>query len=97
MLSLRLPTEALLITLDVDALYINIDNTNGLKAVQDTFNLYPNPSRPDQQILDLLRISLENNDFTFNNEWFLKIWGTTMGKKFAPEYADIFMANWKKG
>ena len=95
--NIKVPTKALLITLDVDALYTNIDNTNGLKAVQDTFNLYPNPSRPDQQILELLKLSLENNDFTFNKEWFLQIWGTAMGKKFAPEYADIFMANWEKG
>lgn len=95
--SVKVPPKALLITLDVDALYTNIDNTNGLKAVQDTFNQYPDPSRPQQQILDLLKISLENNDFTFNNEWFLQIWGTAMGKKFAPEYADIFMANWEKG
>ena len=85
--NIKVPTKALLITLDVDALYTNIDNTNGLKTVQDTFNLYPNPSRPDQQILELLKLSLENNDFTFNKEWFLQIWGTAMGKKFAPEYA----------
>ena len=91
--NIKVPPKALLITLDVDALYTNIDNTNGLKTVQSTFNLHPNPSRPDPEILELLQISLENNDFTFNKEWFLQTWGTAMGKKFAPEYADIFMAN----
>lgn len=95
--NIKIPTHSLLITLDVDALYTNIDNTNGLKAVEQTFNKYNDPSRPTTQILELLKISLENNDFTFNNDWYLQTWGTAMGKKFAPEYADIFMANWESG
>lgn len=28
----------------------------------------------------------------FNKEFFLQIKGTAMGKKFAPAYANIFMA-----
>ena len=57
---------------------------------------YPDPKRPDEPILKLLQICLENNDFTFNNEWFLQTWGTAMGKKFAPNYANIFLAQWEK-
>ena len=94
---IKVPNNALLITLDVDALYTNIDNSNGLKAVQHMFQKYPDPFRPEQEILELLKLSLENNDFIFNQKWFLQIWGTAMGKKFAPEYADIFMANWEEG
>ena len=38
---------------------------------------------------------LKNNDFSFNNEWFLQVGGTAMGEKFAPNYTNIFMAKWE--
>ena len=35
---------------------------------------------------------LENNVFSFNDEYFLQVCGTAMGTKMAPCYANIFMA-----
>ncbi len=92
----EVPDDALLVTLDVDGLYTNIDNHAGLQAVKQ--RLYENPmrGRPDKELLELLKISLENNDFEFNDEWYLQVWGTAMGKKFAPHYANIFMAKWEQ-
>ena len=72
--------------------YTNIDNTNGLEAVKQIFNKNPDPERPDKEILELLKINLENNDFEFNSQWYLQTWGTLMGKKFAPNYANLFLA-----
>ena len=46
--------------------------------------------------MDLLKLSLENNYFIFNDDWYLQISGTAMGKKFAPNYANIFMAKWEE-
>ena len=40
-------------TIDVDSLYTNIDNTNGLEAVKQIFNKNPDPKRPDKEILEL--------------------------------------------
>ena len=63
--------DSLLITLDVDSLYTNIDNQDGFKAVKESFNKNPDPKRPDKQILELLKICLtKNNDFTCNDEQF---------------------------
>lgn len=94
---LRPNANSFLVTIDVDSLYTNIDNKDGLEAVRKIFERYPDPDRPDQELLDLLKLSLENNDFIFNDEWFLQIWGTAMGKKFAPNYANIFLALWEVG
>ncbi len=88
--------NSLLITLDVDALYTNINNKDGLKTVKSAFENNPDPKRPDLQILELLEICLENNDFMFNGEWFLQTYGTAMGRKFAPNYANLFLAQWEK-
>ena len=88
--------NCLLITLDVDSLYTNIDNRAGIEAVRQAFLDNPDPQRPNIEILRLLLTSLKNNDFIFDNEWFLQISGTAMGKKFAPNYANLFMAKWEE-
>ena len=63
-------------TIDVDSFFTNIDNTlsisdntNGLEAVKQRFNKNPDPKRPDKDILELLKINLENIDFEFNGQW----------------------------
>lgn len=43
-----------LFSLDVDSLYTNIETLLGLKAVGDCFNKYPDASRPNEAILELL-------------------------------------------
>ena len=92
---LRVPAQSLLFTMDVDSLYTNIDIAGGMRAVQDVFQLHPDATRPDAELLRLLEINLTKNDFVFNGEFFLQIKGTAMGKKFAPSYANIFMAQWE--
>ena len=87
--------DTLLITLDVESMYTNIDNERGLAAVKNAFLANPDPRRSDPHVLELLELSLKYNDFEFNGDTFLQISGTAMGKKFAPSYANIFMAEWE--
>ena len=91
----KVQPHTLLITLDVESMYTNIDNEQGLEAVRNIFQANPSPRRSDKHIFELLELSLKNNDFEFNNETFLQISGTAMGKKFAPSYANLFMAQWE--
>lgn len=91
-----IPEQAFIFTVDINSLYTNIDTERGLKAVHNAFIQHPDDSRPDKQILQLLKISLTRNDFEFDNKVFLQIQGTAMGKKFAPSYADIYMAEWER-
>ena len=91
--NLVIPDNCLLITLDVESMYTNIDHTKGLMAVSEALGvrgpLYDG-------IMQLLELSLKNNDFLFNNEWYLQITGTSMGRDWAPHYADIYMAKFEK-
>lgn len=91
---IKVPKNALLITLDIESLYTNIQTTDGLKSVEKMFAKYPKSQyiRPEKEILELLKLNLDNNDFMFRNEWYLQISGTAMGKRFAPTYANIDMA-----
>ena len=67
-----------------------------LEAARQSFLDHPSFGRPDQEILELFQFCLENNDFIFNKEWFLQTYSTPMGRKFYPNYANLFMAQWEK-
>lgn len=92
---LQIPNQAILFTMDIDSLYTNIDIREGIQAIKNIFHKYPDKHRPDKELLQLLEINLTRNDFEFNGEFFLQVKGTAMGKKFAPAYANIFMAEWE--
>ena len=87
-----IPSHTVLVSLDVDSMYTNIDNTDGLRCLRRVFDQNPVPSRPDSLLLDLIRVCLLNNDFLFNGSFWLQKSGTAMGKIFAPSYANLFMA-----
>ena len=93
---LSIPENAMLFSMDVESLYTNIDNTSGLEAVKQAFRRSTNCNRPDAEILELLGISLNNNAFQFQGKFYKQIWGTAMGQKYAPNYANIFMAEWER-
>lgn len=92
---LDIPENSILFTIDIDSLYTNIDIKEGIEAVRRVFTLNRDRGRPDKELLELLDINLTRNDFEFDGEFYLQIKGTAMGKKFAPAYANIFMAEWE--
>ena len=92
---LKIPENALLITLDVESMYTNINNIDGILAFKETFSNLSNHSYYPY-VLELLEITLNNNDFEFDGQIFLQKSGVSMGIRFAPSFADIFMAKWEK-
>ena len=93
---IEIPMDALLFSMDVESLYTNIDNNSGIEAVTQAFLPNPDFDRPDVDILEVLKISFQHNDFLFASNWYLKLFGTAMGKRFASNYANLFMAEWEK-
>jgi hypothetical protein len=91
----KITTNSLLFTLDVASLYTNIPITEGLETIKNFFTIFPNPNRPDKEILKLLSISLLRNDFFFNGEFFRQIKGVAMGKQYAPNFANLYMSQWE--
>src|SRR6218665_2885891 len=47
--------------------------------------------------MTLLTTIMTNNDFTFNKELYLQVFGTAMGKIFAPNLANIYLIDLDKG
>lgn len=87
----RIDPDWILVTGDITALYTNMCIERILQTVETEMKKHPDPSRPDREILDLLKLTLENNDFEFNNKIFLQIYGTAMGYPYAPNLANIFL------
>ncbi|XP_074646585.1 uncharacterized protein LOC141902624 [Tubulanus polymorphus] len=88
--------DALLVTMDIDSLYTNIPHEKGIASIRQAHRDNPNPGRSDAELLQLLEISLKENDFNFNENTYLQVKGTAMSKRCAPSYANIFVAEWEK-
>ena len=95
--ALHITEPCFLFTMDVSSLYTNIEIPLGIQAVKNILTRYPDPRRPDDALIRLLDISLRRNDFVFQDKHYLQIKGTAMGKRFAPAYANIYMAEWEEG
>ena len=91
--NLKIPENSLLVTLDVESMYTNISHEKGIESIKKTISNDHDPRL--NYIIDLLELSLKCNDFEFNNKFYLQVQGTSMGKKFAPHYADIYMADFE--
>ena len=87
----KIPAGAFLVTGDITSLYTNMNINRILDTTKQALLRHPDTKRPDKYILQLLELTLRNNDFTFNNEHFLQICGTAMGKCYAPALADIYL------
>ena len=83
-----------LITFDICNLYSNISQELGLEAMKYWLSKHPEnttPRRPDEFIIERLKIILENNSFEFGDKNFLQIFGRAMGTKMAPTYANLIL------
>jgi hypothetical protein len=87
----NIPSTAFLVTGDVTALYTNMQIDRTIDTVRMALTEHPVDGRPDRHIIKLLEITLRNNDFVFNEEFFLQICGTAMGKTYAPGLADLYL------
>ena len=92
---LTIPTDTLLVTIDVKSLYTCIPHKEGIRACAEALEkskaIYSD--QPDTHtLITLLEIVLKNNTFEFNNKCYIQLQGTAMGTRLAPAYANIFMS-----
>ena len=93
-----LPDGAILVTLDVTALYTNIPHWEGLAVIKNLLTKSrPTTSQPtNQDILRLLSLVLTLNHFEFDNSFFTQKGGVAMGSKVSPSFANLFMSNFEE-
>ena len=95
--AVRLPSNAILVTLDVSSLYTNIPHNEGINACRHYLNTRDQSTSTvrTETLCDLIRMILTMNSFEFNNTFYIQIHGTAMGTRMAPSYANLFLAKFE--
>ena len=93
---IKAPRNVLLATFDITSMYTNLHHCEILEAVYRAWpriesNNYAIPLPPRKQFLELLKITLENNEFEFNGLIYKQIVGVVMGAHMSPSLADLRM------
>lgn len=86
--------NSLFISFDVTSLYTSIPHDLGYEAIKYWVDKYRDdiPEKFSKQfILDSLRVILQNNFFSFEDNIYVQKSGTAMGTKVAPSYASLVM------
>lgn len=79
-------------TLDVTLFYTIIEIAKGIEVA--VFFLQQGVHIPDDQsdfIVKRIQFILKHNFFVHNNSFYLLTWGTVMGTRFVPSYANLYM------
>ena len=87
-----LPDNAMLVVIDAIGLYDNIPPKEGVQCVKENLTETATSKVPPQFIARLLQIIMDYSVFEFNDKKYQQQFGTGMGIKPAPPYANIFMA-----
>lgn len=85
-----IPETAIMCTIDVVGLYPHIPHGENLNSLRKMF-AYAGCIIPQDDLIKMAKLVLENNYFEFNEKVFRQKLGTAIGTKFAPAYANIFM------
>ena len=93
----RLPEKSILVTMDVSALYTNIDHDEGADACYEKLETRKKKRVSSSCLKQLIKVVLENNVFRFGAKIYRQIKGTAMGTPMAPNYANIFMDKFETG
>ena len=83
--------NAMLVTIDVRALFTNILHEEGLESLREELGSRKQEV-PVDFLVTLMEILLKHNIFTFNEQHFRQEVGSAMGSPPVPSYANIFMA-----
>ena len=88
--------DTYMVTIDVKSLHTNIDNDEGLRAVEEELQKRPVKTTPSFAIAMLMKLVLILNNFVFNELNYLQKKGVAVGNKSAPNFANVFMEHFEK-
>ena len=88
--------DVMLVSLDVEALYLSIPQGPGIEQVlQRVVRTIPATSRASEYknfLRDALRCVIRDNHFSFNESHYDQVRGVAMGTKCAPPFANLYLA-----
>ena len=91
-----LPANAIPVSMDVVALYPNVPWNEGLKALEQAANKRSDQTIPTEFLSRLMVTVLGTNIFEFDSHLYLQKYGTAIGTRAAPTFANLFMGWWEE-
>ena len=88
-----IPSDVMLVTLDVTSLYANIPHVDGVDACSNFLNDHCVTDISTDVSCSAMSFILTHSNFVFDDQNYLLTSGTAMGTKMAPCFAIIFMAS----
>lgn len=90
---IKVTSDCVFMTMDIESLYTNIDTKLGIKYVSEFLS---DPRVIDDAslsaaLIESITLILANNMFCYSDRLFLQTRGTAMGTPMAPNYANIFV------
>ena len=90
--------NSILVSIDVESLYPSIPVSEGMETFQEYISdsKFRDQSLPWQFLMLLLGFVLNFNTFIFNSKIYIQQFGTAIGTKLAPVFANLFMGRLEK-
>ena len=92
----NIPDNSILVSFDVVGLYPHIPHEEGLKTMSEYLDTREDKTVTTQSLTDLAKLILKENFFELSDKIYHQKLGTAIGTKFAPPYANLFMAGLEK-
>ena len=81
--------------MDVKGLYPNIPRREARKAWEEALKNWPNKNLPTSDVLQMIDLVLENNNFHSGQNNYIRTESTAIGAKCNMHYACTYMGNWE--
>ena len=91
-----IPEDSILVSFDVVGLYPSIPHNECLEYMHEMLQQHSTSKVSAESSCELAELILTNNFFEFGDKIYHQKLGTAMGTKFAPQYANVFMAGLEK-
>ena len=91
-----LPESSILVSFDIVVLYPHIPHEEGTETMAECLETRDDKTVSTKSLCDLTSIVLNENYFKLSSKIYHQNLGTAIGTKFAPPYANLFMAGLEK-
>lgn len=95
--NLNVKEEDILVTIDINSLYTNIVQTDGINGAE--WALYQQTDLKEEQIkylLEGLKLAMSHNYFWHKGDYYTQVKGVAMGAKYAPSIANLLLNKWEE-
>ena len=92
----RLSDDEWLFTMDIVALYPMVPRRRAEEAMRKNLEGREVKGVPTEDLMELAKLVLDNNEFTFEGEGHIQKEGTAIGSKLGKNYACAYMGEWEK-